>query len=517
MSELNVNNRTLFHADNLDILRNINSECIDLIATDPPFNKGKDFHATPDSMAAGSSFKDRWSWKEDIQQVWIDQIKDDCPAVYEVIDAARFTYGDDMAAYLCWMAVRLVEMHRVLKPTGSLFLHCDDTASSYLKILLDGIFKVKNFRNEIIWQRRPASAMTRKPKYYGRNADHILYYAKSDKHICKPFLSYTEEDFIKKGYILIEKETNRKYKWDTPFASKSFQYRKSLEYEWRGFISPTKNWGVAKEKLEKFYQEGRIVIEGNKVKSKSYADERLGHEPGTIWTDISMARGKEKTGYPTQKPLKLYERIISASSNEGDIVLDPFAGCATTPIAAERLNREWVGIDIWEGAEEIVNNRIVRTFEKERERTDIPQCILTRNFPTRTDLVEEIVPYLDTPIVLNKYNWEKLTHQEMKEHLIEAQSSGLGIGCAGCGRVVESEFTELDHITPKDNGGDNAITNRVLLCTPCNRKKRQNLTISGLIKENKKDKWMRDETLAKQVFERAKIKASKVRAEMSMK
>ena len=161
----NWKNRTLFHGDNLTFLRAMNSESVDLIATDPPFNKSRDFHATPDSLAAGASFQDRWSWERDVHQDWVDKIKDDFPAVWEVIDAANSVYmrktkknlkrpkeevGSDMGAFLCFMAVRLLEMHRVLNPTGSLYLHCDPTASHYLKAIMDAVFGWKNFKNEIV-------------------------------------------------------------------------------------------------------------------------------------------------------------------------------------------------------------------------------------------------------------------------------------------------------------------------------------------------------------------------------
>ncbi len=151
MAEVNFENRTLFHGDNLPVLRGMNSETVDLIATDPPFNKGRDFHATPDSLAAGAKFQDRWSWTDDVEGEWIDQIRDDWPTVWEVIASARAAWGDDMGAFLCFMGVRLIAMHRILKPTGSLYLHCDPTASHYLKALLDAVFGRRNFRNEIVW------------------------------------------------------------------------------------------------------------------------------------------------------------------------------------------------------------------------------------------------------------------------------------------------------------------------------------------------------------------------------
>ena len=173
MAKLNVPTETLMHGDNLEFLRAINTESIDLIATDPPFNKGRDFHATPDSLAAGASFHDRWSWDDDIDDAWVDQIRNDWPAVREVIDAANHTWGADMGAFLCYMGVRLLEMHRVLKPTGSLYLHCDPTASHYLKLMLDAIFGRGNFRNEIVWSYNGGGV----PKNaFARKHDVILFY-----------------------------------------------------------------------------------------------------------------------------------------------------------------------------------------------------------------------------------------------------------------------------------------------------------------------------------------------------
>ena len=151
MTTPNWENRTLFHHDNLAILRGMNSESVDLIATDPPFNKSRDFHATPDSLAAGASFQDRWSWEKDVHEEWADQITDDYPKLMEAIESARYAHSDGMGAFMCFMAVRLLEMRRVLRPTGSIYLHCDHTASHYLKAVLDAIFGRKNFRNEIVW------------------------------------------------------------------------------------------------------------------------------------------------------------------------------------------------------------------------------------------------------------------------------------------------------------------------------------------------------------------------------
>ena len=180
----NFQNRTLFHADNLLVLRGVDSGTVDLIATDPPFNKSRDFHATPDSLAAGARFQDRWSWANDVEGDWVDQITDDWPAVYAVIESAKVSSGEDMAAFLCFMAVRLLEMRRVLKPTGSLYLHCDPTASHYLKALLDAVFGRRNFQNEIVWCYKSGGASPK--RYFSRKHDTILAYTKGKSYTFNP-------------------------------------------------------------------------------------------------------------------------------------------------------------------------------------------------------------------------------------------------------------------------------------------------------------------------------------------
>ncbi len=174
MAEPNWKNRTLFHGDNLRFLRAMNSESVDLIATDPPFNKNRDFHATPDSLAKGAKFQDRWSWEKDVHEEWVDEIKDDYPRLMEAIESARYAHSDGMGAYMCFMAVRLLAMRRVLKPTGSIYLHCDPTASHYLKAVMDAVFGWKNFQNEIVWCYGSGGASKR---HYSRKHDAILFYA----------------------------------------------------------------------------------------------------------------------------------------------------------------------------------------------------------------------------------------------------------------------------------------------------------------------------------------------------
>ena len=225
----------------------------------------------------------------------------------------------------------------------------------------------------------------------------------------------------------------------------------------------------------------------------------------------------ERTGYPTQKPLPLYRRIIEASSNEGDIVLDPFCGCATTPVAAEQLGRQWVGMDIWDGARDIVLQRLQDEWlftPDEAEHKMFPHVVqVETTAPTRSDDNEIAAPTLKLRIRRPVAPWQKISHSGMMNVLAAAQGSGDGVICGGCGRVLEREFMQLDHITPKSDRGTNDILNRILLCGPCNRRKRDNLTLRGLLRENKKKAvgWMNDEGRAKLAQDSARDKAEWVR------
>ena len=444
MTDPNWRNRTLFHGDNLDFLRGMNSESVHLIATDPPFNKGRDFHATPDSLAAGARFQDRWSWKDDVEGDWIDQIQDDWPAVWEVIDAARAAWGDDMAAFLCFMGVRLIEMRRVLRDDGSLYLHCDPTASHYLKVLLDAVFGRRNFQNEIVWC---YSVGGKSRKRWGRKHDIILFYSKSasfkfDGDAVRIDMKSGRESF---GGRLETDEDGRQYR----------------------LVYGTKN-----SKGETRYY-------------KYYLDK--GKIPEDWWTGINSLQSgtKERTGYPTQKPLALYERIIAASSSPGDIVLDPFAGCATTPITAERLGRQWVAMDIWDGALDIVRRRL----EDNRQllANADPQIHYVALSPTRTDNGEEAAPFLQVTERYAEPGGPKMSRAEMYDYLLAQH----GQKCQGCDRTFDDpRYLELDHNTPRSDGGMNHITNRVLLCGPCNRLKSNQYTLSGLRRQNQRQGYM---------------------------
>ena len=528
----NFENRTLFHGDNLEFLRGMNSETIDLIATDPPFKKGRDFHATPDSLADGASFDDRWRWVDDVQPEWLDAIRgnEDLRPVWQVIDAAYGASGEDMAAFLCFLGVRLIEMHRVLKPTGSIYLHADDTAGAWIKAIMDAVFGRKNFRNAITWKRQTSNNAIKRG--YGRNADTILFYSRSAHQ-----WTWNQPYFERSAAELKEYRRDERglYKCDdltTPGA------RVTHQFTWRGATpSASRSWKTDAAGLEAMLARGEIELgkDGNaKLRGwKRYLDGKAdGQKAQVIWTDIDRVgnTAKERIGYPTQKPLALYERIIAASSNPGDMVLDPFAGCATTPIAAERLGREWIGMDLWDKAHRTVLDRLADEGlavpeDEAGERMGQARMLTFGEVhyepvpPERTDDGEEAAPFLPTPTGKARRQrpaWQRMTKADMVRTLADAQRGRAGVVCAGCGVELAARYFELDHREPKGIGGEDWITNRVLLCGPCNGRKSHRLTLAGLRADNSKpdaggETWMVNALAAEAADARAREAARAIR------
>lgn len=342
---------TLYYGDNLHILRDyIGTETIDLIYLDPPFNSSRTYNVLfkdesgEEAEAQITAFEDTWHWNVATEATYQDLITRGDINVSKMISALTDFMGkNQMTAYLVMMAVRLVELHRVLKPTGSLYLHCDPTASHYLKIVLDSIFGVENFLNEIIWRRQNAKglAFTR----FASNHDVLLRYAKSGQFTWIPQYKPHNPDYISQFYRYIEPETGRKYHLaDLTNPNKD---RPNLTYE---FLGVTRVWRWTRERMQKAYEDG-LIVQGNPgsvPRLKRYLDEQEGTPVDDIWDDILpiQAQAAERLGYPTQKPVALLERVVNASSNPDDTILDPFCGCGTTIAAAERLGRQWIGIDI---------------------------------------------------------------------------------------------------------------------------------------------------------------------------
>ena len=458
MAKPNWENRTLFHGDNLDFMLSMDSGTVDLIATDPPFNKNKDFHATPDSLAKGGSFQDRWKWGSE-HDAWLESIKDDNPQLGEAIESAIHAHSESMGAFVCFLSVRLMQMHRLLKPTGSLFLHCDPTASHYIRACLDSIFGYKNYRNEIIWHHPKIGVASRK---FTSNTDTIFFYTKSDLYL-----------FIPQKLD----EPNELYnRWKRKITNGILYYREAKTIK----DSPAKSKIRQREKaLGRELRDDDVVVDFNDPENWKVVD--------NVWKQTFLrGNSKENCGYPTQKPLILYKRIIEATTETGGVVLDPFAGCATTCVAAEILGRQWVGIDLWGEVAKVVRDRM----DKAQLQVMHEDILLTKRIPKRRANKEKAVPYLRTPLVIQEPPDGFRTRAERVEFLIDKY----GLICQGCGRGFDHRaYLQLDHITPRADGGWHHIKNRCLLCGPCNGRKSHKLTLSGLRDRNKKEGFMHDE------------------------
>ena len=376
-------NRTVWTADCLYVLRGMNSESVDLIYLDPPFNSKANYAAPIGSKAAGAAFKDTWSLS-DVDAEWINLMEAKHAALHRVLLAAM---DDSDKSYLAYMAARLLEMRRVLKATGSIYLHCDPTMSHYLKLVMDAIFGRKAFRNEVIWCYRGGGVPRRD---FARKHDTILRYS--------PGQPTFNVDAVR-----------------IPFSEDSTE---RLQYTARSFRAS--------------------------ATYDSYRPNPKGKHPEDWWPmQPIMPSSKERTGYPTQKPLTLLERIIRASSNDGDIVLDPFCGCATTMVAAETLGREWAGVDLSPKAAELVRHRLADhhgVFGQIVERSDVP---------LRTDL-------------------GKLPQPKVHKTVLYGEQGG---DCAGCGEHFKPQHLEVDHIIAQAKGGTDHMENLQLLCGHCNRTK----------------------------------------------
>ncbi|HEV8232708.1 MAG TPA: DNA methyltransferase [Thermoanaerobaculia bacterium] len=379
----------LYYGDNLDVLRkNVAAESVDLVYLDPPFNSSRSYNvlfrspAGVESAAQIQAFDDTWRWSQQTDSS-LDRLigGGEAPAhVADALTAMRHLLGtSDMMAYLVMMAPRLVELHRVLKPTGSLYLHCDPTASHYLKLLLDAVFGPENFRNDIVWKRKAGRGETNLAAVrFGVTSDNILFYGRSKLAPFNRQYRESNPEYIASKFTHVEPD-GRRYRLDN-ITSPS--YRPNLVYEFKGHLPPPNGWAVSRERMEQMETEGRLYIPENpdrRIQRKRFLDELEGETVDSLWDDIAPinSQARERLGYPTQKPEALLERIIKTSSNEGDVVLDPFCGCGTTVAAAQRLGRRWVGIDITYLAIDLIRKRLLHSYGPEIEKT-----YTTRGIPT---------------------------------------------------------------------------------------------------------------------------------------
>lgn len=365
---------TLYYGDNLPIMReHIADESIDLIYLDPPFNSARDYNVLfkqakrDENQAQITAFTDTWRWSKRHYEEFFDDPRN--AKLFDLMESLYRILGQsELMAYLLMMAPRMLEMHRTLKETGSLYLHCDPVASHCLKMVLDTVFSPINFGNEIVWQRTNAKglAFTR----FARNHDVILYYHKTSSWTWNAIYSTHDPHYLENFYKYTDSETGRCYRLaDLTNPNKN---RPNLTYE---FLGVTRVWRWTKEKMQKAYDDGLIVQSrpGAVPALKRYLDEQEGTPIGDIWTDIRpvQSHAAERMGYPTQKPLALLERIVNASSNPGDVVLDPFCGCGTAVVAAEKLGRQWIGIDITYIALDLMISRLTDFDLKRKKDYDV--------------------------------------------------------------------------------------------------------------------------------------------------
>ena len=356
----------LYFGDNLSILReHIPDETVDLIYLDPPFNSNATYNVLfeeksgEDSAAQITAFDDTWHWDLVAEAAFREVVTQGPPQLADILQAMRSFLGqNDMMAYLTMMAQRLDELHRVLKPTGSIYLHCDSTAGHYLKLLLDAVFGKYQFRNHITWRRTSAHSDANR---FGRNTDFIFFYSRSEEWTWNQQYQDYEEEY--KSRFRRQDPDGRLWQ-DYDLSAKGLTGG-GYEYEYKGARSL---WRVPLETMQQLDAEGRLHFTSRGgIRRKRYLDEMLGRPVQALWEDIPPinSQARERLGYPTQKPEALLERVILASSNEDDVVLDPFCGCGTAVAVAERLNRRWIGIDITHLAVSLMQYRLRDSFGSE--------------------------------------------------------------------------------------------------------------------------------------------------------
>ena len=537
MPELNTTelDGTIFISDNLPFLKALDTESVDLVCIDPPFGKKQTFVGNlnpplspeemlierelmdswgaydpqsayevgieyPDQSGMTANFEDIWDFRVRVYKDWFESLQDICPSAYWLIQATRYTHSEGIAAYIAFMVERVLEMRRILKPTGSIYLHCDHTANAYLRQMMDAVFGPDNFLNEITWQRvatkkgnltRGLANDTDTILRYGKNASKVVWNADA---VTTPYDPDNLPETIAKKYTHSDPDGRL---WSlTSITSLSQNSDPSKTFEVMGV---TRTWRWKRERIEQEIANGRIIQmrPGAVPRYKRYLDEQRGLTVNNLWTDInnlnSMAR--ERTGYPTQKPQALARRIIEMSTNPGDIVLDCFAGCAYVPVAAQVTGRRWIACDMSPRAWTIVRRQFhkhqdlgivtegeiaadgngVKVNPKLETANRIIKVRGPNQLPVRTtEDVQEPLPTRSLP--RPQY---KVRPYETDQQIWDAFVDQYGTSCWYCGAETRRDRRELhlDHIEPnKRDGTNNDCWNRALACSPCNSDKSNKLT-----------------------------------------
>jgi site-specific DNA-methyltransferase (adenine-specific) len=362
----------LYFGDNLKILRDhVADASVSLIYLDPPFNSNATYNVLfkeksgEESAAQITAFEDTWQWGREPEAVYREIVEGGPRKLADLMQALLAFLGrNDMMAYLVMMAIRLVELRRILKSTGSIYLHCDPTASHYIKLLMDSVFGVQNFRNEVVWQRTSAHANVMQK--FGSVHDVVFFYSRSEEFLWNQQYAPYDSQYIETFFDQVDESGNRYFRRDLT-AAMSHASTGQI-YTWRGITPPpSRCWAKTRENMDRLEAEGRIhwpKKKGGMPRLKLYPEDMPGVPIQDIWADIKTMHNlsAERLGYPTQKPEALLERIVKASSNEGDVVLDPFCGCGTAIAVAEKLKRRWIGIDITYLAINLVQRRLRDSF-----------------------------------------------------------------------------------------------------------------------------------------------------------
>ena len=447
---MSVASRTVFVGDNLPVLRGMEAGTVDMVYADPPFNSNRNYAAPIGSKAAGAMFRDTWTLN-DVDVAWSGEIRGMMPAVSAIVETAGMSAGAGMQSYLTMMAVRLIEIRRILKPTGTMYLHCDTTAGAYLRVLCDSIFGYSQCRNEIEWKRTSAHSSARR---FGPVHDRILLYSRSDGYRWNKVFQPYENEYIEREYTNYD-DDGRRYKRDD-LTGAGIRNGESGQ-PWRGIDPSAKgnHWTIPRswpgsekmpigthDALDYLDSIGRIHwpkrIDGV-PRFKRYVEDSPGRAIQDVIVDVTPinSRSKERTGYPTQKPLALLRRFIEASTQPGDMVLDHFCGCATALIAAEGLGRAWIGVDVSSVAVRLVHERMrdeLGLFGLNIiERSDIPRRKGRRS-------------------------------PNIREALYGKQAGD----CNLCREHFPLRNMTLDHIIPRAHGGADDDDNLQLLCGACN-------------------------------------------------